>query len=212
MIFGIGGKLSSGKTVTAVRYAYDEGKKGKKVISNIKLFFPKKIEVIYLNNTDTIEFIKNNAENPETLYKLFSHSVILWDEITNLFNARKSGSLLNDLLTSFIMYCGKMDADIVFTYQVRGSQVDKRLREICNIYANCYRVTEDGKPLIFSPRIVNKKIYIIVAMLINLDLLGQRIVKQIYDPEPIYKLYDTREIILLDRSKYLKKGKKSLYS
>lgn len=61
MIFGIGGKLSSGKTVTAVRYAYDEGKKGKKVISNIKLFFPKKIEVIYLNNTDTIEFIKNNA-------------------------------------------------------------------------------------------------------------------------------------------------------
>lgn len=211
MIFGIGGKLSSGKTCTAVKYAYDEGLKGKKVISNIKLFFPPEIEVVYLNNEDTISFLKNNAESPQTLYKMFFHSVVLWDEITNLLNARKSGSLLNDLFTSFIMYAGKMDADIVFTYQIRGSQVDKRLREICNLYGNCYKVTQDGKPIIFGPRIVNKKIYIVVAMLLDLGLFGSRVIKEVYDPEPIYKLYDTREIILLDRSKYLKKGKKSLY-
>lgn len=205
MILGLGGKLSGGKTVTAVRYCYRKGLEGKKVISNIKLNFPKnyKIDYVYMPNEKFIMFLKNNYNKPDVIKDLFYNSVLLLDEISNLLSARKSSSLLNELVTNFMMMLGKLNADCVYTFQVKDSQVDKRLREISQVYANCYRIDSKGNALIDKDRKLKEKVYIIVIYLRDLDILGEQVIPEIYDPSPFYNMYETEEIILLDRSKYM---------
>lgn len=207
MILGIGGKLSSGKTVTSVKYAYDTHRiKKKKVIANIKLNF----ESEYMPNEAIVEFIKRNYQNQSALRSKFQNSVLILDEITNIISARKSTTVLNELITNYLMMAGKLDQDIIFTYQILESQVDLRLRDICNIYANCFRVDRKGRPLLFQDRIVNQKIYIAIIYQLDLDLKGVHLVQKYFDPERYFPLYDTREINLMDTSKFMRGGIKDL--
>lgn len=210
MILGLGGKLSGGKTVTAVRYCLQKGLQGKKIISNIKLNFPKEIKVIFLDNEEFVDYLKENYQNQEMLRKMFFNSVIFLDEIVNLISARKSTTILNELITNFMMMAGKLDADVVYTFQVKDSQVDLRLREISQVYGNCYRYTTNGVPLIDKPRIINQEIIIVVILEYDFDILGKKIGAIQFNPKKYYHLYDTREVTLLDRSKYMSGGIKDL--
>lgn len=210
MILGLGGKLSGGKTVTSVRFAHDQWLSGKKVLSNIELNFPRNNERCYkLTNEQFVDYLKANFDNQQAIRKMFENSVLLLDEIGNILSARKSTSLLNEMITQFIMMAGKLNCDIVYTAQLQESQADLRLRGVTNIYGNCYRYTAEGfKPLIFENRVVTEKILIVVIMEFDFDLLGRTITQMVYDPSPYYSMYDTKEITLLDRTKYLRGGSK----
>jgi len=210
MIFGIGGKLSGGKTCTAVKFAYDRYNDGKKVISNFMVNFPGDQRNIFMNNEQFVDFIKTHYMDQQGLKRMFFNSVLILDEVQNLISSRSSATQLNNLLLNFFMMAGKLDCDIVYTAQVQDSMVDKIIRECTNVYCNCYRITEDGKPLIFENRIYNKRILIVVIMQFDFDVLGQQIRTLIYDPAEFYKFYDTREITLLDRTKYMRGGLKDL--
>lgn len=210
MILGISGKLSGGKTCTAVKYAYDQGLQGKKVLSNIRLNLPSNIRQTYIRDTEFIHFLKTNYDNPDQIKKVFHNSVFLVDEIVNLVSARKSSSGLNELITNFFMMCGKLSCDVVFTAQDLESMADKRLRSVCNVYANCFRISETNTSLIDQDRIVKGKVLIVVYFLFDLDILGKIIKQMVYDPSPYFSMYDTEEIVLLDRSKYLRGGTRDL--
>lgn len=210
MIMGFGGKLSGGKTVSAVRYAWQQGLKGKTVISNIKLIFPQDIKVVRLKNTDLVEFIKINFQNPDKIRERFYNSCLLLDEIGNIVSARRSSTTLNEMMTQFFMMLGKLSSNLVYTAQIQESQTDLRLRGVTNIYANCYRFTVRGEPLIMQDRIISEKIAIVLIYEIDLDILGIKIAREVFNPEPFFNMYDTREITLLDRSLYLKGGRRDL--
>lgn len=211
MIFGISGKLSGGKTCTAVKFAYDRYLEGKKVISNFMINFPNDDRNIFMNNEQMVDFLKRNYQDQAALRKMFFNSVLIIDEVANLAGARgSSATALNQMMTEFFMMAGKLDCDIVYTAQVQTSMVDKILRECTNIYCNCYRISDQGNPLIFENRIYSKKILIAVIMQFDFDILGSQIKTLVYDPEPYFKFYDTREITLLDRTKYMRGGSRDL--
>lgn len=210
MIVGIGGKLSGGKTVTMVRYAHDKWLKGKKVISNFRVKFSDTNENVYfMSNTVFVDWLKSNYMDQEALKDMFFNSVLLQDEIVNLASGRRTSTTLNEMITNFYMMAGKLDCDIVFSFQ-KDTMADIRLREIANIYCNCYRISENKQPLIWKDRKVKEKVYIAVISMLDFDILGQQIVTEVYDPSPYFKMYDTREITLLDRSKYMRGGSKDL--
>lgn len=203
MNIGMGGNLSGGKTAFAV-WLTVHSDPDKRIISNIWLDIPGR-EVFLIKNSDLIEFLIENYENQEKLFSFFGNSVLLLDEITNLINARRSGANINEIFTTFLMMCGKLDCDVLFTYQILESQVDKRLREITNVYAHCQRIdAETGMPMFFMPRITSKKVLIRVLLEFNLEVYGIVQKQFVFDPSTVFSLYNTREIVLLDRSRYLK--------
>lgn len=210
MLMCCSGNLSGGKTIFTVKTAYERALKDKKkIISNIRLNLP---DMVYefLDNERFVDFLRENYTNQEVLRKKFYNSVLLLDEAVNLISARRSTTGLNELITNFFMMAGKLDCDVFITAQILSSQIDLRLRDLLNVYVNCFRVTEDGRPLIFENRIYQGKIRIMVIMEFNFDIIGVKIVKFAFDPEPYYKMFDTREITLLDSSKYLRGGSKDL--
>lgn len=211
MIFGIGGKLSGGKTCTGVKFSHGQWLTGKKVISNIYIKFPEGDDrTVFIRNDQLVAFLKRYYMDSVKLKEFFFNSVLLLDEIVNLIGSRRSSTALNELFTNFFMMAGKLDCDVVFTFQVKESQVDKILREVCNVYANCYRINDKGVPLVFEERVYKGKIMIAVLLEFDFDILGMKYSKLVYDPEPYYKMYDTREITLLDRSAYMRGGVKDL--
>lgn len=211
MIIGVGGNLSGGKTVTGVRFCYNKGLQGKKVLSNIKLNFPKEIKYEFISNTELVEFIKTYYEDSDKIREKFENSVMLLDEIVNLLSARKSGSALNELLTNWFMMLGKLSTDVVLTYQLGSSQLDNRVREaIITKEAYCFRMNNKKKMILDNTdRIINEKIYILIIWIENLGIF-KKTTAEIYDPQDYFKMYDTKEITLMDRSVFIKGGAKDL--
>lgn len=211
MIIGFGGKLSGGKTVRSVGLAYNMAlKSGKRIISNIDLNMPSSIDVIKLSPEKFIDFLKANYENSLLLKDTFSDSILLFDEIANYVSSRKSTTMLNELIVEFFMMLGKLNAHLIYTAQVFESQTDKILRNCTNIYANCYRFTKDGPVDFEKDRKINEKVYILVMYEYDYDILGIKVIPEVFDPEPYFNMYNTEEFVLLDRSKYLRGGVKDL--
>lgn len=202
-IIGGGGKLSGGKTVTFVKYCIDmHNKHGYKIITNAKL---KNIDYQYFKSDDLINFIMSNMDNDKVLLDMFYRSILFIDEARNLFSARKSMSNLNEMLTQFIMMLGKLSCHFLYTYQAWTSMIDLQLREITHLLLDMQRVDMNKQPL-QGDRILKQDILIKVSI--------QKIVKDkiintgkfyYFDPKPYFKYYNTREMILVDRTKYLKK-------
>lgn len=201
-VFGCGGNLSGGKTVTSVMFLKDAETKGKKIISNIKLYHTKYTLMSY---DQFISILQKYRNDQDKLMEIFFNSVMLWDEARNLLSARKSTTNLNEMTTSFLMMAGKLDCDVIYTYQVLTSMIDLQLREITHFFLDCKRVDIRGKPIIGQKRILDEKILIEVRLCQldkddNLVWTGKKFV---FDPAPFYKFYNTREIVLLDRERYL---------
>jgi len=210
MIIGLGGKLSGGKTITAIKYAYEQGLKGKKIVSNIGLKFPETISYQFMKSSSFVDFIKQYYENGQMLKTMFSKSVLLIDEIVGVLSSRRSSSNLNEMITDFFMMCGKMNCDVVFTYQNYESQVDVRLRTVLEKQGFCMRIAKDKSNLNQQERIVKKPIVILVIWKEEFGYLGSKLYAEVYDPSPYYDFYDTQEVTLMDRSDYLKGGSKDL--
>lgn len=203
MILGAGGNLSGGKTVTFIRFLLEGHKEGKRIISNIKLIG---IPYTFMTFEKFIEILQKYREDQAMLQKIFSNSIMFWDEARNLVSARKSTTNLNEMVTSFLMMAGKLDCDVYYTFQVLTSMIDLQLREITNFFLDCTRIDTKGKPIIGKPRILTEKVFILVRLMVyqkeELVWTGKKFV---YDPSPYYQYYNTREIVLLDRERYLSK-------
>lgn len=202
-IIGGGGKLSGGKTVTFIKFLVDMyNEQELKIISNIKL---KHIPHIHLTSDQFILFIKSNMENQQKLRNMFYKSIVFIDEARNLFSARKSSSNLNEMMTSFIMMLGKLNCYFFYTFQVWDSMIDKQLREISHLVLNMERIDENGNPVV-DDRKVDYPIFIKVNILIpTKDELVNTGKFFIFNPNPYFKYYDTEEIVLVNREKYLSK-------
>lgn len=210
MILGYGGKLSGGKTLCGVKYCLEKGLQGKKIITNVRLNFPKEIEVIYFTNPELIKFLKDNYEDTEAMRKLFYNSVFFVDEIVNMASGRKATTNLNEMLTNFFMMAGKLNCDIFYTYQDYESQVDKRLRSVTQITANCYRVDLNKIPILEGDRKLNQPIRIWVIKKLDYDILGIQLHEELFNPEPYYQYYDTEELILMNTALYQKGGSRDI--
>jgi len=211
MIIGLGGNLSGGKTITAVKIAYELGLKGKKIISNIHLNMPENINYEYMPSDKLIDFIKAYYEKGWKLKEKFYNSVLLADEIVHLLSARRATSGIAELLTNYFMMCGKLNQDVIMTYQLGTSQLDNRIREaVMNKEGTCLRCTKNGIVFNNTDRILNEKVYILIIWKQNFGALGVRRSYEYYNPEEYFKMYDTREIVLMDRNVYSKGNTKDI--
>lgn len=193
-IGGIFGNLSSGKTLFGAKICHDSYKSGVEVISNIKLFFP--YERLSLD-----EMIDRTRKNPEH----FKDKLLFVDEIHLIIDARRSSSDLNFKFTQFAVWLGKLNADLVFTSQLFTSQVDLRVRELCDFLFFCDRVDLNRNSIV-GKRTVDQDILIKVIM-VRKKYGGALLTKKVgyFDPKPYFNLYDTHELVLFDRDSYLKK-------
>lgn len=214
MNIGFGGKLSGGKTTTALVFALDFSGQGlrKKLITTVKLLG---VKCLYIKTSDLVDFVYKYKEDNEMLEQMFFNSVLLLDEIRNIISARKSTSNLNEVFTQFLMMAGKLDCDILYTYQIFNSQVDVQLREITDMNFECTRTDEQGRELegrYSRMRIPRDEQGNLIPVRINVrrmeydgnNLLPTKNTLN-YDPMDYAKYFNTREIIILDREKYLKK-------
>lgn len=210
MVEALIGKMSQGKTVTQVRKGFIEGKKGTKIFSNFKINYPSFINHEYIRNDRLIELLKNNIENEDYIKNYFKNSLFLLDEVSTLINARRSGSGLNEFILNFLVNTQKFQCDLIYTAQVLESQADKVLRMNTSYFTYCFRFTKEFGIVPIGRRILNEKVYIVLFTDIDFGPLGTIRKREIYDPLPYFKYYDTTEAMLFDRSKYLAGGTKDL--
>lgn len=213
MNIGIGGNLSGGKTILAIAFLVEEFT-NKKIISTINLVGFK--DYIHLTSEQFADFIQEYKDDYEALETMFKDTVLLLDEARNLISARKSTSNLNEMITQFLMMAGKLDCDVIYTFQLLNSQIDMQLREITNVFFECERLGIDKKPLPFQyarMRIPKDKEgnlipTIIMVTLMQNDKKGELVKskkKFFIDPLKYKDFYNTRELVILDREKYLKR-------
>lgn len=220
---GAFGNLSSGKTALFVKIILAEALKGRTVFSNIRLRFPRSCHVVNFILDDLPGMIR---ENP----KQFEGSLLFIDEIPNIAEGRRATSTLNVEFTQFLTQLGKLGCDLYYTAQILTSQVDLRLREMGDLFYFCNRwffnpLTGTWEPGVLKPRIiklgdlVGKKgegpvLPIAIQYIGFLRYMGGLQVKEFkgaYLPSPLdFALYDTKEVVLLDRSQFASSSRRYL--
>lgn len=197
MNIGVEGNLGDGKTVTLVHELMTSVPKSKIPLANIKL-----VGSEYMSSHDMVQFIKDHQHDTQALWEKFGNRVWFVDEIGQMISSRTPSNPVNLLITSFITMCGKLDCDVYFSCQIPESQVDKILRSLVNIEIQCSKFYADGEPVIYGNRILEKPVLILAMKKMKLGMLGSITVPEIYDPSPYYSLYDTRELVMLDRTQF----------
>lgn len=203
MIYGFFGLMSSGKGVLStafLRWLYSNNPK--KIISNC-----------WLNNKMcnyeqlTTEELVNKSKEPE----FFRNSYLYITELHTILESRKSSATINTQFTSFLTQVGKLSCTIVYDSQLIG-QIDIRMREFTPYRFVCSRykiVDEKIVPVMpWEDRIIKEQIAIKLEIQLNDTNTGKEQLKHIgfYVPtQQDFDFYKTREIITLDRDKFLKK-------
>ncbi len=108
VVCGLFGDRGAGKTLTASGFAKQYHMQGWRVCSNIWLAFPHE-------PLDFTNFLWNPRE--------YSDCVILVDELHNYASARTSGSVMNKLLSRFILQVRHLNDVLIYT-SIRGRLVD----------------------------------------------------------------------------------------
>lgn len=197
-IIGLSGPMSSGKSVTSIYVAEEYMKEKDNLISNMSLNIPK---FKYLTTEELIYKAFNDS-------MFFWNSVLLIDEVHNIVDARKSSSNLNQKFTQFITQIGKLDCTVILTSQILKSQVDLRLRAFMEIFIECRRGYLD-KNNKFKPLPMYKRIHKDKKIRIQIKWQKKEFDEwslpryAIFNPKPYYEKYNTHEIILVDRDKFL---------
>lgn len=194
------GVMSSGKDVTATAFLKDcLNKKPLKIISNCYLNFPRvtmiSTEELYLKHKDP-EFFRNSY-----LYITEMHTIL---------ESRSSTSLINKNFTMFLTQIGKLNCKVIYTSQLQG-QIDLRLRQwtpymfICEKFVLRNNMLQS--PNFWDPRKLKEQIYINLT-LTWVDIEGKEQFMHygtITPTDEDFKLFDTEEIITLDREKFMRK-------
>lgn len=207
MIRALCGTLSGGKTLNAVKLVIERHKQTKKrIISNIRLYY---VDYTYMSNLEFANNIYDNYEDENKINDLFGNAIILLDEITHLVSARKSSTDLNEKITSFMMYIGKLNSDLIYTCQSYDSMTDLRLRNVTSRVGECIRMKEDKGELVMvsdiEDRKISNKVWILVIWEINSIFGNKDYEVELNDLEKYYKYYNTGEMLFLDRVRFLKR-------
>jgi hypothetical protein len=199
MITGILGNRGSGKTLTAVIYAYHKYLDGYTIYSNIKLNFP------YIPYD--IDMLLDFAESG----KYFGETLFLIDEVHILFDSRTSGKSRNRIFSYFLNQSSKNALDIIYTTQF-SRQAEIRLRlntEVvitCNARSIVYK-SANSNPIIlpnYRPKKTDFKCitYIRTRTIKFSDTGYDTEIMRTYLGNPYFKLYDTREVVKIERDKF----------
>lgn len=222
-IIAFEGPLSSGKTKTAVELIKLDIKDKKRVVSNIHL---QGINHTYIQSEDLANFIIQNhtPDKYEIIKHHFDYSVFLIDEIYQLLSSKRSSSNMNEIITQFMMMMGKLDTDVLYTLQ-RFMMLEINVRNITNKLITCERIDHSGKPYTkyripyytpdgkiipeqlkgpndkLLPLWIRCKIYDVITS----DELKFTGLSFVHSAIKGNETYNTRELIIVDREKYLKK-------
>lgn len=222
MIGAAFGNLSSGKSLILVQILLSEAMKGRTIFTNIKLNFPPGCKVTQYNLESLPDMVKQNPAQ-------FRDSVLFLDEAPNIVEGRRATSTLNVDFTMFVTQLGKLGCDLWYTAQIMTSQIDLRLRELGDLYLFCMRyywhpIARRWMPAAMMPRKIRLGYFFgrreegpYVPILIYykgfLKLLGGLQIREFtrtFRPTARdYGLYDTEEIVMLDRSQFTASGQMS---
>ncbi|MFW6130088.1 MAG: hypothetical protein ACOC56_02815 [Atribacterota bacterium] len=168
------GSRGKGKTLSMVKDGYEYHKNGWKVYRNFFCLFGE-----YITNEEIL-----NLDKTTTL----KNCVIMIDEIQTLLDSRRFMGNKNVNFSHFIQQLRKRNITLLATAQF-SNNVDLRFRQHIDITA--YPDHIEKYP-------VCEILYIDVTSIED-DILGEiqepKIKRIVYNPKPIYKLYNTREMI-----------------
>jgi hypothetical protein len=185
MIIGFLGDMRSGKTLSAVKELYKLYRHGYNIYSNIHLNFPHKII--------TLEMLENIVEEGKGFGD--DDAVVFIDEWhVNFGDSRTSMTKKNRIISYFLLQSGKIgkssDYGMILCYTTQYAEnIDRRLRKCTAITCFCEKF-DIGKRKIFHSEYHTIK-------------NGEEIInEEWYFGEKYFSLYDTREIVSLEHSKY----------
>jgi len=185
------GQTGSGKTWSMVKEALIDFLLGRTIYGNLQSL---KLPYYYVGLEELIDMVSNeeldvNNATPKTL---------LLDEIHTLFDGRRSQSRANIDFSSFVSQCRKRRFNVYYTSQwVSGA--DTRIRTLTTELVRCippFDINDYGlgdastpEPKSIEHRIVN---------ISDLQEGNPKVKRKIYPRwklRPIYKFYDTYEVI-----------------
>lgn len=172
MIIGIIGRMGTGKTLSAVRYAYNYYKQGYTVYSNIKLNFPHN----YVGLQDLIDMTNNQL--------VLEKTVMLIDEIGFYIDSRNSQSKRNRLISLWIVMTRKLKTNLIYTSQYLH-QVDKRLRSNTDVIIKCNSKDYKGEKYTMN-------------LIMTMREFGVSMKRDVYRSRDYYGLYNTYELIKIE--------------
>lgn len=189
------GRQGSGKTLFLVLKAMQGYKKGKTIYSNVALSFPYK----QLDYQDIVDCKLRNA-------------IVILDEIHQLLPARKSMSKTNvEICDGFLSMIRKAGLEVYGTTQTLR-KVDVRFREEADYMYMCEKsalINKDGKMVwmkITHNQDLSKKTPIRISMDAEETFSG-KMIKFHFLGNPLFKLYDTNQIIKITGLEGKKDGK-----
>jgi len=185
MILSIIGDIGSGKTLSGVKYCYDQYKKGFTIFTNIRLVFPKIKgcgKVVKLDG----QFFKDYTASKFNLI----NAVVFIDEAHVFFDSRNAMMKRNKIFSKFVTQSRKRSVDVLLTTQdktpqlfLSSGQVELRARKLTDYIIFCQTYKK------------GKNTYIIQTVC---DRYGLAVKKKIFPANPYFSLYDTMEIIDFD--------------
>lgn len=172
MIIAYVGERGSGKTLSMVAQSYKDKKKYKKrILANMEEL---KFKDFFLDKNILLDFANKNS--------MLSNCVLVIDEIHNLVDSRRSTAKGNLIFSYLVLQSRKRDVDIYYTTQDIG-QVDKRLRQQTDLIISCESyeiINKEGLKLVFIQQFIESR---------------KNLTKRVIFGNPIFRLYDTNEII-----------------
>jgi len=167
------GRKGSGKTLTMVKDGYQYFKDGRRILRNFNLAFGDPI-----SNEEILKLDK---------FSEVDRCVLMIDEIQIFFNARRAMQKANINFSNFIQQIRKRDIILLCTAQFSRT-IDIIIRENTDITCN---------PNFISGLNVCEAVYIDSTNQEDV-LLGTkepRMVKIVYDAEPLFPLFETEQMI-----------------
>jgi len=170
------GAKGKGKTLTMTKDALKYYMNGWKVLRNLhEVKFGE-----YISTEEILEIDKNS---------LIKDCILLVDEIQIFFDARRSGRKQNLNFSNFVQQVRKRGIILLCTTQYANT-VDLRLRQHLDVLAY---------PKYIKELKVCEVLYVDLTTIED-GLLGgltePEYVKIVYDAEPIFKLYNTHEVVV----------------
>lgn len=167
------GRRGSGKTLSMVKDAYIEYKRGRKIISNMSnipfAYYMSNQEILSLNKESNI-----------------FNAVILIDEAQIFFDSRRSMKKESINFSNFVQQIRKRDIDLYITTQFANA-IEKRLRDHTDIIAKVKFLKQYN---------LCKVKYIDITSMVDEFEENPTEVEVIYDATAIFKLYDTNQMII----------------
>lgn len=179
MIHLVLGKQGSGKTLYLVLKAYEFYKKGFTVYSNVHLKFPYK----KLNYNDIVNCKLEKA-------------MVIIDEVHLLLSARNSMSRINrEICDSFLSMVRKKGLEVYATTQT-PRKVDVRFRDESDYIYRCTKYGFIGNKWIeiLHNQDLPSSIMIMIKLSIE-ETYSNNCISSSFHANPLFKLYDTRQII-----------------